>query len=177
MGEVVILIGPTGAGKTAQGERLSAAYGWTHLSSGELLRHDPKLAAQLASGALTASYDVERVVEAAVRGVSKDETIILDGFPRLLDEAEWLTSRLSEWGRPLRFVILLVITAQVSEVRLKLRGREDDSPEAQSMKWHEYADETRPVLTYYEKVGLLVRIDGIGSEEEVYSRIKKVFSL
>ncbi len=177
MENIVILMGPTGAGKTVQGKRLAAALGWEHLSSGELLRLNAQMAPQLASGVLSPSADVERVLEKAVHNVVANRTIVLDGFPRMLDEAEWLESRLPEWKRTVSLVIVLEVTPDISGSRLMLRGRADDTPEALAEKWRAYNDETKPVLDFYERRGILSRIDGDGTEEEVYSRITKVFNI
>lgn len=177
MEDLVILMGSAGAGKTVQGQRLASELGWTHLSTGVLLRADATRAAQLATGKLTPPSEVERVLEQSVYAAAPDRTIVLDGFPRMVDQAEWLDGQLRVWKRAIKQVLLLEVSPEVSHSRLSARGRTDDTPAAQAVKQSAYELETKPVLDYYESRGLLHRIDGHGTKDEVYSRITKVFNV
>ena len=173
MAEIVILLGPTGAGKSAQGERLAAARGWVHLSTGQLLRRSPMVAKQLGDGRLLPSTEVERVLEAAVAEVPVGQGIVLDGFPRTTDQAEWLDGRLADWQRQLARVLLISIDEATSEQRLRLRGRSDDNIIAQRKKWREYETIMAHVADYYERHQQLATIDGRGSMDEVEAHIKE----
>ena len=167
MAGLIVLMGPTGAGKSVQAQRLVELRGDVHISSGELLRRDPAEAALLASGQLAPSAAVERLVAAAIAGVPEATTILLDGFPRALDEAVWLDAQLPGWRRKLRAVVLFEVDYHVSARRLAERQRADDTPAALEAKWAEYERMTRPVLHHYRTLGLLMTVDGNASIEAV----------
>lgn len=164
-------MGPTGAGKSVQAERLAKASGGVHLSSGELLRRDPAEAAVLASGGLVPDAEVERVVSEAIKATPLNNNIVLDGFPRTLPEAKWLDQHLPKWGRKLERVIVLEVPTGVTQERLAKRGRNDDTPAAQREKLRQYEASTRPVLQHYRDAGLLAEVNGVGTVEEVSAAI------
>jgi adenylate kinase len=170
------MMGPTGAGKTVQAAQLAATRGWAHLSTGELLRRDPEQAQQLQSGHLAPEAEVERVLAAALSRLPAEQTVVLDGFPRTIDEAKWLDAHLPDWSRRLERVVLVDVDAATSAERLQTRGRSDDSPAAQGAKWREYETVTRPVLDYYEDRHELTAVDGRGSVEAVADRIKELLT-
>lgn len=174
MARIVVVMGPTGAGKSVQAERLAKVSGGVHLSSGALLRQDPAEAAMLASGELVPDAEVERVVAKAIDDTPLNKNIVLDGFPRTLPEAEWLDDQLSKWGRELERVVVLEVPAAVTHERLARRGRNDDSPAAQREKLQDYEDLTRPVLEHYRDLGLLARVNGVGTIEEVARAVMEV---
>ncbi len=176
MGEIVALIGPTGAGKTVQGDRLAEALGWTHISTGRALRQDPTMEQHLRSGGLAPSTEVYRILLAAVQQAPVDRTIILDGFPRLVEQAKWLDAQDQVWHRHLRCVVVLDIDQATSEARLLARGRSDDNLSALRRKWQEYRQITQPVEAYYEQQGKLVTVDGRGSIEDVNERLRTALS-
>ncbi|HSX02775.1 MAG TPA: nucleoside monophosphate kinase [Candidatus Saccharimonadia bacterium] len=172
MAEIVVLWGPTGAGKTVQGERLATAKGWAHFSTGRLLRRDPVTAAQLRSGELAPTAEVQRVLTEAVAAVPRHQGIVLDGFPRTADQAAWLEQQLPQWGRHLRRVILLSIDEATSRERLRLRSRSDDSSAAQREKWREYQKLMQPLVAFYQPRGLLAIVDGGGTIDQVTESIE-----
>lgn len=174
MAGVIIFMGPTGAGKSAQAERLAAERGYAHLSSGDLLRSDPAEAAVLATGQLVPSPDVERLLGAALEAVPTDQAVVLDGFPRVLDEAKWLDAQLGGWQRTLEAVILFEVDEAMSARRLAARQRADDVPEAVAKKWREYNELTRPVVVYYHERGCLTIVDGNATVDEVWLELVKV---
>ncbi len=159
MGQIIILMGPTGAGKSIQAEFL-AAHGWYHISSGELLRHVPADSVYLASGQLAPSTEVERLVEEAIRAVEIPQPIVLDGFPRTIDEAEWLDTHVTSWGRELTGVILLDVSEATALARLQGRRRSDDNAAAVAQKRIAFDHETRPLVEYYQTKRLLHLLDG-----------------
>src|SRR6266536_2997617 len=130
MGELILLMGPTGAGKSVQGDLLAQELRGVHLSSGELLRRDPKAAAAIADGRLAPASEVERVVGEAVAAVEPERAIVLDGFPRTMSNVRWLEQNLPKQGRRLRGVVLLELDWETSMKRLGLRDRADDAPDA-----------------------------------------------
>ena len=176
MAELIVLMGPTGAGKSVQGDFLAEDLGGVHLSSGNLLREDPKMAAMLADGRLAPAEEVEAIVSKAVDAVPLETPIILDGFPRTMSNVRWLEDELPKHHRTLRAVVLIELDLQTSLNRLGLRGRADDAPTSVQEKWDKYHTKTRPVIEYYDKLGLVRRVDGRGTISEVRALVTEAIS-
>ncbi|HEY2003935.1 MAG TPA: nucleoside monophosphate kinase [Candidatus Saccharimonadia bacterium] len=176
MGALIVLMGPTGAGKSVQGDLLSADLGGAHLSSGKLLRADAHAAAKLVDGRLAPADEVQRVVGEAMAKIPQDRLVVLDGTPRTDSDVHWLDENLPKLGRELSCVVLIELDIETSMKRLGLRGREDDAPEAVREKWQLFEDVTGPVVEHYRQLGLLVRVDGRGSIEEVHKLMKTAVS-
>lgn len=172
MAKLVVLMGPTGAGKSVQGDLLAQDLNGVHLSSGNLLRQDPKAAAMIADGMLAPAAEVERIVAAAVAAVPDDQPIILDGFPRTMSNVRWMDEQLPGLGRTVDAVVLIELDVATVLQRLGSRGRADDTPEAVQAKLDEFNDKTRPVIEHYEELKVLKRVDGRGTPEEVQALVK-----
>jgi adenylate kinase len=171
MGRLIVLMGPTGAGKSVQGDLLAEQYGAVHLSSGKLLRQDPEALAQMSDGRLAPAPLVERIIGDAMAVVPKEELVVLDGFPRTQSNVDWMERELPRVGRRLRVVVLIQLDIETSLERLRLRGRADDGVEAIKAKYALFEKVTRPVIDHYRKAGLLVEVDGRGTIEEVHAQI------
>lgn len=172
MGALVVLMGPTGAGKSVQGELLAADLGGTHLSSGKLLREDAHAAAMLVDGRLAPADEVQRVVGEAMAKIPRDRPVVLDGTPRTDSDIRWLDENLPKLKRELKCVVLIQLDIETSMKRLGLRGRADDAPDAVREKWKLFEDITGPVIEHYRQEGVLVTVDGRGSIEEVHQLMK-----
>lgn len=175
-GQVVIMLGPTGSGKSIQAKHLEQV-GWAWLSSGELLRRDPKANKAMGSGHLVASKQVEQLIDTALQRIEANTNIVLDGFPREMGEAKWLETKLSTLGRPLTHVFVVDISPAEAARRLVGRGRTDDGPPAQAAKWQDYRCLTIPVVEHYRQEGLLIEVDGSKSIESVAEQIGRFVSL
>ncbi len=171
MGRLIVLMGPTGAGKSAQGDLLAEKYGAVHLSSGQLLRRDAHAYASMVDGRLAPAEEVERVVGEAMEGIPKEQLVILDGFPRTQSNVEWLDRELPRLNRRLRRVVLIDLDIESSLTRLGLRGRVDDAPDAIRAKYDLFEKVTRPVIEHYRELGLLLTVNGRGTIEEVHEEI------
>lgn len=176
MAKLILLMGPTGSGKSVQGDRWADKHRGAHLSSGALLRRDPEIAAQIADGKLFDSAAVQRVVGDAIAAVPADADIMLDGLPRTKSDVEWLETMMPTWGRDFGPVLLLELDAETIMARLTGRDRSDDSPEAVAKKLQEFEDKTRFVVEYYADKGQLVRIPGGGTPDEVAALIEEALS-
>lgn len=175
---VIIVMGPPGAGKGTQSAILAQKLGGVHLSAGQVLRQvaDPKMRAVMDAGGLLPSEVVCQAAAEVLKHVPQDQVIVLDGFTRLLAEAEWLDKYLDSQQRQVKKVILLKIGQEEGIKRNQLRGREDDTPQAQQHRWQLYKQETEPILGFYRNQGLLAEINGEGTVEEVAQRVQEALN-
>lgn len=177
---VIILMGPQGSGKGTQAGILSRQHGMVALSSGALLRasRDPEIMRRIDQGLLARSEDVQRVMAEAAESVPEDQGIIIDGFPRMVNEAEWLLEMLAGLGRAIECVILLKVGRDESVRRLVKRSeresRADDGLEKINRRLDLFESETLAVLELWRSKGLLHEVDGLGAVDEVAERINKV---
>ena len=108
--------------------------------------------------------------------VQKDAAgFIFDGFPRTVGQAEALDALLESRGRAVDRVIRLLVDDDklLSRVtkRFEEEGRKDDNPETFSRRLEKYYEDTAPLLPIYAERGVLVEIDGMGTEGQVASEI------
>jgi adenylate kinase len=176
----VIFIGPPGAGKGTQSQRLAEYLGVPHLSTGDMLRQAVRERTEagrlaepyMSSGQLVPDEIILKLVGERLQRPDAATGAVFDGFPRNLRQAESLDNTLCEMNSPLDVVIELRLDdAQVIQ-RLSGRGRNDDRPEIIAERLKSYWEQTRPLLDYYRKRGLLKTVDGSGSPDEVFERIK-----
>ena len=172
---MIIFFGPAGAGKSVQGQILAARHGWRWLSVGQLLRdsHDPKILQLMSTGALVDDDVVNHAIQDALERSRDIDHLILDGFPRKLNQAEWLVSTLPQHNRNITSVIVLEVPQDEIIRRLSLRGRVDDQPEAIASRLHIYREKIYPILSYFndQKVRI-AHIDGTGTVGQVHDRIE-----
>ena len=175
---VWLVIGPPASGKGTQSELLAHRLGATHLSSGQALREtrDDAILARLASGDLAKTEDFLIVVGEALARVPAETPIVLDAVGRMLPEAEWLVTTLEALGRQLAGVIYLDVREDEAKTRALKRGRPDDDPSAQPLRWQRFKEETIPVLEYYRHRGVVTEVDGSGSVEETAARIAEAIN-
>lgn len=172
-GQVDIMLGSPGSGKTEQAGRLEMSRRYVHLSTGALLRAQatPEALKAMAKGELVPSDQVEELLLTRMQGIALDLPILLDGFPRLKDEVKWLGDTLPKLGRTLGHVIYLDVPRAEAEARLATRGRGDDTASSETERWHEFEHKTKSVLDYYGHHKLLIEINGVGTPDEVTARI------
>lgn len=174
---MILFVGPPGSGKSVQGQVLSARNEWRWLSAGQLLRdtRDPELYDQMKGGNMVDADLVNRVVADAIKR-SKDVThIIMDGFPRTLEQAEWLIEELPRHEREIQAVIVLDVPEAEIVRRLQIRGRLDDTPEVVSKRLADYHQGIQPLLDFYDQHGVSVfKVDGVGTVGTVHDRIQEV---
>nr|WP_279611547.1 adenylate kinase [Thermostichus vulcanus] len=177
-------MGPPGAGKGTQAERLAAAYHMPKISTGDLLRAEVKAQTPLGSQAKVYMDAGELVPDAVLVGMVKgqlqkspEQGWILDGFPRTLPQAEALEELLKDLGQDYDHVLNLDVPDQVLVARLLARGQEqgrsDDADEAVILKRLEvYRQQTAPLIDFYEAKGRLQRVNGNQSMELVQEHLQ-----
>jgi adenylate kinase len=172
-----VLVGPPGAGKGTQAERLAERLDVPHISTGDLFRAN--LAQQTALGVEAKRYmdagDLvpDSVTVEMVRARLGDDDAIkgflLDGFPRTISQAESLEAILEERGEELDAVVELQVSEDELVARLLARGRSDDTEDVIRRRQQVYRDETSPLLAHYSEK--LVSVDAVGSVEEITDRV------
>ncbi len=171
---MIIIFGPAGSGKSMQGQMLAARNGWRWLSAGQLLRdtHDPELIAEMQTGRLVEHSKVNKIVSEAIMRATNVRQVILDGFPRALEQAKWLLENEAEHNDSVELCVVLEVPKKELMKRLEVRGRVDDTFEAIDERLEIYHHETEPILDYFAKAGIkVVEVDGTGSVGQVHDRI------
>ncbi len=178
----IVFIGPPGSGKGTQAERIVQKYGIAHLSTGDMLRaaRDAKTAVgveaerYMAAGELVPDDIIVAIIAERLEQPDCRNGYLLDGIPRTIGQAEALGRMLQEKGTSLDCVLELKVPEDELFRRLAGRGRADDQPEVIRQRLLAYYEQTEPLLDYYRKQGLLKRIDGVGTIDEIFQRAEAV---
>lgn len=182
----IVIFGAPGSGKGTQSQKLVDKYHLTHISTGDILRneieHHTKLG-ELASeymskGQLVPDDVVIDVLEQLFVHNPDRVGYIFDGFPRTLPQGEALDAMLKNRNTNINVVLSLEVDDEHLIERLVKRGeafgRNDDTPETIKSRLQVYYNQTAPLKDYYAKQDKLVKIKGVGTVDEIFSRIEKV---
>jgi adenylate kinase len=179
----IVLMGPPGAGKGTQAVVVAEQLGIPHISTGDIFRAHLSQGTPLgiAAGMYMdrGNYVPDRITNAMVRNrlAQPDAAngFLLDGYPRTLDQVAVLDEMLADLGLKLDHVVELTVNTDEVVVRLLKRaaeqGRADDTEDVIRRRMEVYAEQTEPLTRVYEQQGLLVRVDGMGTIEQVRDRV------
>ena len=181
----LMLTGPPGAGKGTQAQRLAGRCGIPQISTGDMLRAavasgsglGRQVKAILDSGELVSDEIVIQLVRERLGQADTKPGFILDGFPRTREQARVLDELLAGAGRaPLRVLCLEVPEQElVRRILSRGEGRADDNEETVRRRLEVYRRDTEPMLEHYAES--VIRLDGIGTMEEIESRIGEALGL
>ena len=206
MKSTIVLLGPPGSGKGTQGEKLCSEFGYVKLSTGDMLREAVKNQTELGKKAKEYMDAGALVPNDLIIGLMKEKIkeangkVILDGFPRTIEQADALNGQLE---------VDLALNLDVADEELvkritmrrscpdcgavyhllwnapkadgvcdkcgaKLYQRDDDTEATVLNRLKTYREKTLPLVEYYGKKGKLVTVEGVGSIDEIYEKVKKI---
>jgi len=190
----LILLGPPGAGKGTQAQRLVHKHGIVQLSTGEMLRAAVaagtpiglKAKDIMASGALVPDEVVVGIIADRIEEADAKKGFILDGFPRTVPQAAALDELLKKRHLKLDAVVELRVNesallerVETRVAQMRERGEEvriDDTPEVLSKRLASYRAQTEPLVHYYSEKRKLITVDGMMTIEQVTAKINQVLA-
>jgi adenylate kinase len=182
----ILILGAPGSGKGTQGKILAERLGLPKITTGDLLRAAMKDGTPLGVEAKKYYDDGKLVPDSIILGMIKDELArpeakdgaILDGFPRTAAQAELVDRTLAQRGQRLNHILLLDVTDEELVRRMRARaqveGRVDDSSEAIATRLQIYQRDTAPLIAHYGQRGIVHRVPGTGTVDQISGEIKRI---
>jgi adenylate kinase len=180
-----IFLAPPGAGKGTQAKKLADKTGAVHLSTGDILREAVengtpaglKAKEYMDAGKLAPDDIVIQIIQDSLKA-SSEKGWILDGFPRNVEQATALEAILNEMGQKDYSVIFFDVSDDVLLQRITGRyeefGREDDHPDVVPKRLEVYREKTAPLIEFYEKRGVLRKINGERSVDNIFDELESL---
>jgi adenylate kinase len=173
----IIIFGPQGVGKGTQARMLASHYNLKHISTGDALRESIKSGEAIGKIADEYISKGEFVPDDVVNEIVEYDLAkhtsgwILDGYPRNLEQVEYLNKALKKLGQKIDFIIVLSAPHYVLVERMKSRreieNRSDDIDQIIEKRLELFREKTKPVLDYYNKSNVVKTLNGVGEIEEV----------
>jgi len=185
-----LIFGPPGSGKGTQAAHVEREFKLSHLSTGDILRDEvargtaigKEAARIMAAGDLVPDGVIIRIVQGILRDPDVSSDLLLDGFPRTLEQARALDGMLAQEGHRVDFVLALDVPESelVERIlhRAAVEGRADDARDAIAERMHEYHTLTHAVLDHYRTRGVRVEVvDGTGDIDDVFGRVRRAVGI
>ncbi len=181
----ILLLGAPGAGKGTQAKLLVERHGIPQISTGDMLRAAVAAGTEVGLQAKACMDRGDLVSDEIVIGVADErlqqddarQGFVLDGFPRTLVQAKALDELLERRATPLERCISLVVDEEAVVLRLlkraEIEGRADDNEDTIRNRMQVYREQTEPLVEHYRGKGVLAEVDGMGTVEEIASRIER----
>jgi len=185
----LILLGPPGAGKGTQAQRLEQKHKYTQLSTGDMLRAAVAAGSEIglqvkdlmARGELVSNEIVVEIISNRIDEPDCSKGFILDGFPRNVAQAKALDDMLAEKNMKLDSVVEIAVDDSLLISRIEKRAsetvggpRDDDNAESLKNRLNIYHKQTAPVVEYYKNKGVLRTVDGMADMDNVSKQIEEV---
>ena len=179
----LVILGRQGSGKGTQCLRLSELYRTIHISTGDMLRAAVETQTELGKKAKIIMDAGDLVPDEIINGIVAERIgmsdvlesgFILDGYPRTSAQAQALEEELFSSGLSLDLAINLEVPVKEVTQRMLDRSRADDTEEAIKRRLEIYENETAPLLEWFEERNNLIVVDGLGTEDVVFSRLQNV---
>lgn len=177
----IVFIGAPGVGKGTQSALIKKDYSIAHIATGDMLRENISNGTEL--GKIAKSYmdkgelvPDSLVIDMLVERIKKDDCkkgFMLDGFPRTMEQAKELENILNSLNYSINAVIDIYASEDIIIDRLLKRGRSDDNKETIKNRIKVFENQSKPVLDFYKNKVNIIKIESIGTPEEVYTKIKK----
>eukprot|EP00062_Callorhinchus_milii_P017192 gi/632969231/ref/XP_007900976.1/ PREDICTED: adenylate kinase isoenzyme 1 isoform X1 [Callorhinchus milii] len=178
--KIIFVVGGPGSGKGTQCEKIVAKYGYTHLSTGDLLRETvssgsergKKLSAIMEKGELVPLETVlDMLKDAMIAKAGSSKGFLIDGYPREVKQGQEFEKKIA----PPTLLLYIDAGAETMKKRLMKRGessgRVDDNEETIKKRLDTYYKATEPVIAFYEKKGIVRKINAEGSVDEVFHQV------
>jgi adenylate kinase len=182
----VLILGAPGAGKGTQGQILAQRLGLVKITTGDILRAAVQARTPLGvdakkymdAGKLVPDNVILDLIKGELDRPEAKEGAVLDGFPRTAAQAELVDQTLGARGQRLSHVLLLDVSEEELMRRLRgraaLEGRTDDTPETIHTRLQVYQQDTAPLVAHYVPRGVVHRVPGTGSVEQIADEIKRI---
>ncbi len=176
---MIVLLGITGSGKSLQSRLLADKYGYTWISTGEVLRTLLSGAnhQQMLEGKLVDDQEMIRIMGKLLQTLDPKQQMVLDGFPRTLAQANWLIERAKAGAFDLTAVFYFNVSQAKVRDRLVARGRADDTDEAINRRFEQYSAIIEPIIERFETEGFkVIRIEADADPKTIHEAIVKTIN-
>ncbi len=183
----IVVFGAPGAGKGTQSDKMIEKYGLEHISTGDVLRSEIKNGTELGKTAKEYIDNGQLIPDELMIDIlanvydtfgKEHKGVIFDGFPRTIPQAEALKAMLAARGHKIAAMIELFVPEEELMKRLLLRGeqsgRSDDNEDTIKKRLNVYNTQTSPLINWYEGEKIHYHIEGIGSIDDIFSRVQSV---
>ena len=182
----IVVLGRQGAGKGTQCAKLVEKFGVVHVSTGDMLRAAVAAGTPLGQRAEAIMQAGDLVPDELMIGIvaarlSEDDImengVLLDGFPRTPGQADALKAFFDEQGESLTAALNIDVPLDEVKTRMMARGREDDTEEGINRRLELYEEQTAPLIDWFAARDLLIIVNGLGDEDEVFTRVEGALAL